>query len=730
LEIPKQYVFHIEATLFSYSQVFFSKNRVLAVILLAATFLDPTLGLIGLISIVITNLIAQVLGFEKTYIRDGSYGFNSLLVGLGLGAYYDFSFPFFILLLISALITFLLTVAVSGVLSKYKLPYLSIPFVLALWSILLASRQFESLGITSRGVFLLNDLYQVGSNYLVNLYHWFNGLPFHEAIKIYLKSLGAIIFQFNIISGVIIAVGLIIASRIAFTTSVLSFLAAYGFYKFIGADISELNYSYIGFNYILSGIAIGAFFYVPSWRSYLWAILLVPAIVVITSSLGNLFNIVQLGIYSLPFNLVVITFLYVLKLRSVKRGLEEVHIQSFSPEKNLYEWSGNKKRYRNYTRAPIGLPVIGEWLVSQAHRGSITHKEGWQHAWDFVITDKTAKEFKDSGDQLEDYYCYDKPVIAPADGTVEIILDSVDDNPIGESNLYQNWGNSIVLNHGYKLYSQLSHLKKESITVKKGDNVKKGDIIAHCGNSGRSPQPHVHFQIQETPHIGSKTIEYPLHEYIATKKDRLQFNFFDYPEKNEKIRSIQSTSILKKAFHFIPGEILRFEVQQTPGPTYTVTWEIKTDIFNKSYIHCLESDSYAYYVNDGTLFYFTYFKGSRKSLLYFFYLGAYKILLTYDTKLEISDHIPLYSIDRSIFRYLLDFVAPFYQIMTGEFVLRYTYSDDELSPEKIQLESSAITKVFNRGTREIKTEIVIRKNELYAFTVQTGKQSIKATCID
>ena len=29
---------------------------------------------------------------------------------------------------------------------------------------------------------------------------------------------------------------------------------------FIGADISELSYSYIGFNYILSGIAIGGFF--------------------------------------------------------------------------------------------------------------------------------------------------------------------------------------------------------------------------------------------------------------------------------------------------------------------------------------------------------------------------------------------------------------------------------------------------------------------------------------
>ena len=45
-------------------------------------------------------------------------------------------------------------------------------------------------------------------------------------------------------------------------------------------------------------------------------------------------------------------------------------------------------------------------------------------------------------------------------------------------------------------YSMIAHLLPESICVKKGDSVSRGQVIAKCGNSGNTSEPHIHFQIQ------------------------------------------------------------------------------------------------------------------------------------------------------------------------------------------------------------------------------------------
>lgn len=42
----------------------------------------------------------------------------------------------------------------------------------------------------------------------------------------------------------------------------------------------------------------------------------------------------------------------------------------------------------------------------------------------------------------------------------------------------------------------MAHLKKDSITIKVGDSVSRGQLIAKCGNTGNSTEPHLHFQLQ------------------------------------------------------------------------------------------------------------------------------------------------------------------------------------------------------------------------------------------
>ncbi len=74
-------------------------------------------------------------------------------------------------------------------------------------------------------------------------------------------------------------------------------------------------------------------------------------------------------------------------------------------------------------------------------------------------------------------------IYAPADGTVEIIRPS-----------NQGSGNYLRLLHGYGFSSSYSHLSK--FAVKKGDFIKKGDLIAYSGNSGLSSGPHLHYEVR------------------------------------------------------------------------------------------------------------------------------------------------------------------------------------------------------------------------------------------
>lgn len=59
----------------------------------------------------------------------------------------------------------------------------------------------------------------------------------------------------------------------------------------------------------------------------------------------------------------------------------------------------------------------------------------------------------------------------------------------------RGFGNHIVIDHGYGYESLYAHMQK--YTVRRGQKVKRGDLIGYVGNSGKSTAPHLHYEVHK-----------------------------------------------------------------------------------------------------------------------------------------------------------------------------------------------------------------------------------------
>lgn len=60
------------------------------------------------------------------------------------------------------------------------------------------------------------------------------------------------------------------------------------------------------------------------------------------------------------------------------------------------------------------------------------------------------------------------------------------------------YGKEIVIDHGFGYKTRYAHLSK--FEVKKGDKVKRGDLIGLVGSTGKSTGPHLHYEVEKDGH--------------------------------------------------------------------------------------------------------------------------------------------------------------------------------------------------------------------------------------
>jgi murein DD-endopeptidase MepM/ murein hydrolase activator NlpD len=98
-------------------------------------------------------------------------------------------------------------------------------------------------------------------------------------------------------------------------------------------------------------------------------------------------------------------------------------------------------------------------------------------------------------------------IYVTADGVVESYIQDI-----------RGYGNHIVINHGFGYKTVYAHLDRAN--VRRGQKVKRGDVIGFVGNTGMSLAPHLHYEV----HLNDVAVDpsnYYFNDLTAAEYDRM-----------------------------------------------------------------------------------------------------------------------------------------------------------------------------------------------------------------
>ncbi|WP_233711248.1 urea transporter [Lederbergia citrisecunda] len=275
------------------SQVILIENALTGVIILIAiTSTSFLLGVVSLLSSIIGTFIGKIGGADEAKIKQGLFGYNSVLTGIALTLY--MSGPYhWIIALFGAAVTAILTASMMHTMKYLELPVLTTPFIILTWFMLLVTYRLKVINLTKELV--PQDL----SNWKLNIegdINWIEGT---------FSGIGQIFFLDNTLSGIILFIAVFLAGwrlgLFAVVGNAVALLVSY----WLGAEHLLIYEGLYGYNAILAMIAVGSVYndnkqwVQPLLTGILAAILTVP----LTASVAT---------WLLPYGLPALTMPFVL----------------------------------------------------------------------------------------------------------------------------------------------------------------------------------------------------------------------------------------------------------------------------------------------------------------------------------------------------------------------------------------------------------------------------------
>lgn len=584
---------------------FFGLHHPLSRLLLfICTMLHPATGISGLecaaLVVVTRKMLSFPAGGEVEIV-------NGLLFGMLIGSLYQPSLASITVLAIGAVLIVLATVCLSDTLGKaWRLPVLGLPYVLTSYLMLpIASHlgmaaftvpPFKVPPITPLPMPLLGQSHLFNNLEFRLDWHSWLVTPTGESVLNLFAPLGSLYFNGTPIGGLIVFIAFAISSRylaalaLAASITCTVFLQLFcttiypaAFNGSLDSNLSTALSSTTGnyhpsilavttlpiliaqMNGVLTAGIIGGLYTVPSIRSIAVALGSGLLACLLTLFLENTFWSSSFPPLALPF--VLSTYIVLIGLSSARGGpwLKFWLITPALPEQSLERLTIARARGLDLHSVALRSPVSGTWKIYQGVDGEYTHKNQWRYALDLIQTENELS-YKESGTLLSDYFSYGKAVLSPGWGTVVSLVNNCCDNQPGAVDLLNNWGNYILVQLDNGPYVMLAHLQRGSVRVNAHSRVAPGQLLALCGNSGRSPQPHLHIHVQTQPEIGSSTVPFHFCHVLVTAQDgTTTYQLNASPTENESIKAPARNAALARALNMNVGRCFEYSVSQSSG---------------------------------------------------------------------------------------------------------------------------------------------------------------------
>ena len=168
----------------------------------------------------------------------------------------------------------------------------------------------------------------------------------------------------------------------------------------------------------------------------------------------------------------------------------------------------------------FALPFTGRWFVMQGgDTPNVNQHMSVPAQWyglDFAKAGGPSQRelTRGAGAKVEDFFSWGAPVLAPCDGEIVAVVDGLEDNALGAKDTQHPAGNHVVLKVAESRFVFLAHLQRGTAGVAVGRQVKRGEQLGLCGNSGNSDFPHIHMHVQDTAELNAGRGQNPIFAHI------------------------------------------------------------------------------------------------------------------------------------------------------------------------------------------------------------------------
>ena len=378
-------------------------------------------------------------------------------------------------------------------------------------------------------------------------------LPF--VVAAFLRSMGTILFLPNVWAGIAVTLAILVWSRVAMINAIAGYAGGVLIVKLLEACGLHWLGWFAGHNYLLAGMALGAVYFVPSWSSLALACVAGAVAALNVAAVQHFLRGSGWEYLPLPYLLTIWSMLCCLRLREKTGSLLPATGVFDNPEAAAASVALANARFPHRNETHVLLPTAREVTVTQGFDDKLSHRGDWKHALDFEVHDAADHACPPGcDDDLSRYYTQGLEVRAPGTGEIIRVIDGVADNAPGGCNFANNWGNHLILRLDYGGIVKLAHFMKNGILVKIGQRVGAGDLLGYCGNSGRSPVPHIHLHNQASTETGAPTMPFCLTNFFTRTADSVCWNFAGVPKVGTRIAPATiSPTVLGTLAHFAPG---------------------------------------------------------------------------------------------------------------------------------------------------------------------------------